>query len=1486
MSAALVRLQIRRDTAAAWTASNPVLAAGEPALETDTGKVKVGDGVRNWTTLPYAADPDAVTRQVPALSSAAPPSVGSASAGTSTNAARADHSHALPSAISVATVSASGNASVGGTLTVGGSLVGGTHTHTASAISDFNSAVSARLGTALKGGTNISVTADGSGAYTISTSQVGLPSLTGNAGKALTTDGSTVAWTSVSGAVASVNGQTGVVSVSASSLPDFPAQSGNAGKFLSTSGTALSWQTVAAIPSQSGNANKALTTNGSSLSWSSVTTSLISDFPPQSGNINKVLSTNGASLFWTAQSGTVSSVAGRTGAVTLSTSDIVDIPSQAGNAGKFLSSSGSVLSWSSIPFPVTSVNGFTGAVTVTPSSISGFDEAVQDSVASLLKAGSNVGLFYDDANNTLTISSTGGGSTATGVSSVNGKTGNVVLDIPTTDTIDARVQAVAPTTLQAGAAITLTPQTNGKVEIAVDTSKLGGGWSGQPQPNQVRITTFPATASSTNGIATFTVAASGGTGAYIYEWSSAPSGTTEFSVLTDATGSVIGATTATLRLEGLTSANHGTSIRVRVRTATAADGEAISPSVQLLSQTTDFRITGQPSNVQAQSGQTIAQDAFSVVAQAAGTPTYQWQTAASATPDTWSNISGATGPTYGGFAVTLNTGETSRQVLYRCRVQFSGATLWSDAAVLTVSPSLIVITQQPTDTIVTSSGVANFSFQYTGTTGTPTVSWQYFLSENGAPSAASSTSRPTGITFSTNGTQLVVTATGFATPSFDARLRFAGTKLFVRGVVTAGGAVGYTNMAQVHIPGAVITQNPESVTMPVIQGLAPAITFFFDFVVPEVPGRTTDAVIQWFRRRGTEPVQSLSGSGKSFTATGLTLNDNNYQYYAQVTAQGAVRQTFPATAVITNTELLTGATPPGALLRTVGENGGRLQVTKASGAPSLSYQWELLREGQSQWESLPISWTQGTNQTSPTTNSFVDLGPATTEWNNAQIRLRYWVSNTTAYLYTAPTLIVVSGALVEYCGTIQQGLAPGTLYGDKGSSIACIYASGSTVLAVEEQAACDYLWRSGNEGKTWSRVQMPTVAGWRAVACSRQVFASGPRWIAVAPRIMTQTTFPAALPISEVQPACAISTDDGQTWTSVAMNADPHHNCAIDWHSSALAFTLVAPNGIWSGSSMSSLTRRRAGVSQEARRYPTTQCWPRCYIERDGQNLMAIGIVEAAAFPYEIKDAGFYSRDGGYTWSALPNLAATFFPELDDGARFFWSRCSISHTSTSWLFQNGDYFARLPKSASNWSNINLWSAQYGAFNGYAALAAAQQQQLILAPGSNLRVPLGQTYSGTGSSDINTEWGSADLPDLVVDRDVLYSAVNAKYQNYENLLNTSNPNVLTDTIVFVSAPASEADTNVTWDVAGIANNGRRNGDAPKVRWGGVFGYPIPKANRYMAMTDNYIIAIVNQKSNAGDGTSSMNETYSTALPYTPRFPQYSSASFQPLRIPRK
>jgi hypothetical protein len=51
----MAKIKFRRDTAAAWTQANPVLAQGEPGFEHDTGLLKIGDGETEWVDLDYAS---------------------------------------------------------------------------------------------------------------------------------------------------------------------------------------------------------------------------------------------------------------------------------------------------------------------------------------------------------------------------------------------------------------------------------------------------------------------------------------------------------------------------------------------------------------------------------------------------------------------------------------------------------------------------------------------------------------------------------------------------------------------------------------------------------------------------------------------------------------------------------------------------------------------------------------------------------------------------------------------------------------------------------------------------------------------------------------------------------------------------------------------------------------------------------------------------------------------------------------------------------------------------------------------------------------------------------------------------------------------------------------------------------------------------------------------------------------------------------------
>lgn len=148
------QIQLRNDTAANWTSVNPILAVGEIGIETDTGRQKVGNGGTAWNSLAYSY-------LVPVQTSQS----GKFLTTNGTTPSWAD-------AVKPSDYSAKGVILVG---TGSGTFVAQT------------------VGTNGQVLTANSAQADGVEWTTINA----LPSQTGNAGKYLTTNGSTASWASV-----------------------------------------------------------------------------------------------------------------------------------------------------------------------------------------------------------------------------------------------------------------------------------------------------------------------------------------------------------------------------------------------------------------------------------------------------------------------------------------------------------------------------------------------------------------------------------------------------------------------------------------------------------------------------------------------------------------------------------------------------------------------------------------------------------------------------------------------------------------------------------------------------------------------------------------------------------------------------------------------------------------------------------------------------------------------------------------------------------------------------------------------------------------------------------------------------------------------------------------------------------------------------------------------------------------------------------------
>lgn len=190
------QIQLRRDSAANWTAVNPILAAGEPGLETDTGRIKYGDGVTRWNSLNY-----------PTLYSTPTPS--SALTGTT-----------LPPNIlnsSLTSVGTLTNLTV--TNTIIGNISGNAATATtavaANSATSATSATSAGTATTLSGGGNLQLV------YQTGTGQIAYINApaAATANQFLSSNGSVFAWSQVPAAAAgTLTGATLASNVLTSSL--------------------------------------------------------------------------------------------------------------------------------------------------------------------------------------------------------------------------------------------------------------------------------------------------------------------------------------------------------------------------------------------------------------------------------------------------------------------------------------------------------------------------------------------------------------------------------------------------------------------------------------------------------------------------------------------------------------------------------------------------------------------------------------------------------------------------------------------------------------------------------------------------------------------------------------------------------------------------------------------------------------------------------------------------------------------------------------------------------------------------------------------------------------------------------------------------------------------------------------------------------------------------------------------------------------------
>lgn len=120
------QIQVRRDAAATWTSVNPTLASGEIGFETDTGKVKVGDGTTAWASLAYLAGEGG------GLTDGDYGDVVVSSSGTVLSVERVLHSNGSNSAVTNSVVLGSNGGTAGGSYS---SVIGGQNSSASGSLS-------------------------------------------------------------------------------------------------------------------------------------------------------------------------------------------------------------------------------------------------------------------------------------------------------------------------------------------------------------------------------------------------------------------------------------------------------------------------------------------------------------------------------------------------------------------------------------------------------------------------------------------------------------------------------------------------------------------------------------------------------------------------------------------------------------------------------------------------------------------------------------------------------------------------------------------------------------------------------------------------------------------------------------------------------------------------------------------------------------------------------------------------------------------------------------------------------------------------------------------------------------------------------------------------------------------------------------------------------------------------------------------------------
>lgn len=1085
---ALVRFRVRQETAANWSASNPVLAAGEPGLELDTGKIKYGDGVRNWAALPYSSGVS--------LGSAVPPAAGTGSAGTSTLAARADHTHALPVAPTFQSVTTTGDAAVGGSLTVTGALVGGSHRHSTSEINDFSAAVFAQISACLKAGANVTAAIDSAAkTITLSSASAGTTPLTisFDPADATSTDGSALfvskaiggsgaisyqwqssadsgtTWLDVSGATGTSLALSGLSGSADGTKYRLKAMAGTETVYSLAATLRLPAITITAQPPDvSVSAGQMVTLAVSATAGATAVTYQWQTRPDSSSEWTSVVEASQSTYSFTAVAATSGTqyraVASALGLVAYSR--IVTLVVRATSAY-----------FSTQPADTDSVSGaatFSAAVVggAEPLTFRWQKATPTGDFSDIADGTSNVS---GQATDTLSLSSASSSDHLSRYRlKVTASDAAVVYSAPATLRVltltitqhPANVSATNGATLSgtaftaAGTAFgTITYQWQKSTDAGATWSSISGAtsatygsitvtysandgnlfrcgltYSGQTlytnsaalsvSPAALTITTHPSDQTASNRSATFSLTYSGG-----------PSGDATVYWQWRPYGS--GADGWVTAPSSSTTSSTTTRSYTFTGLVGADDGSRVRGVVQKGAATVftnaatltapDVKITSHPSDVTTTTD--TASLTFAFTSTSCPSPSIEWQfKLPSAT--SWETV-------YAANTTTLSLTGLSGQYgayQYRAAVTCGGATVYTNTATVTVAYPPLRITTQPLD-VSTSTTTATLLFAHTGGNGgTPTIKWERQVA---------------GLTGATWTTIAGAVQTSLVITGLTAQL--SGSQY--RATVTVGAESVTTRSAVLTVGGSTITLNPADARA--VNGSA---SFSFDFSSTGCPSPS----IAWERRPPSATAWGpvVGGTGKLLSLTGLTASNSGWLYRASVTCNDTTLYTSEATLTVPSYAFF--LSQPASQNVTAGAT-VTLSYQGVFSASAYPARWQMRRVGTSAWSYYT---KEGESQQSI---SFMAVAAQhhNTEW-------RVEISMPSDVLYSDIALLTVNKAT-----SIKTVNVSGT-----SDLIGVAYAKGAYVALSSEQTGIAR--RSTNGGNSWSISFLPASRYWDGIVSTSQ----------------------------------------------------------------------------------------------------------------------------------------------------------------------------------------------------------------------------------------------------------------------------------------------------------------------------------------------------------------------------------------------------------------